>query len=89
MLQLDGSTHDSLRTFPSLPPGAAPLIALLVVLLFAFLTNPVAAASPNGTTANVVFADLFHEFLANRSRMIQVAAVIVVVGFFLLTKNYR
>jgi hypothetical protein len=83
------------QLFPN--SGHALFVALLVVLVFACSLAPLSAAPLCDSKTDGVHAaaspalqgTVFQEIAGNRSRMIQVAAIFVVLGFFILSMKYR
>ncbi|HYV39743.1 MAG TPA: hypothetical protein VE988_28905 [Gemmataceae bacterium] len=80
---------------PRWPRGHEALVALLVLLClvcaqpsaFSASTNDscVAGAAPTG----VVLADFVGEVMGNRTRMIQIACILVAIGVFILTRSIK
>jgi hypothetical protein len=71
------------------PPWSRWLLCLLLVLIcVAVLPGPVVAA-PRATLAapSPLYADLLNDVVGNRTRLIQVSFLFILVGIFILWKK--
>lgn len=66
------------------------LLCLLVALMvFAVALGPAAASEPEGIIADAppLFAGLLQDVVGNRTRLIQVSCLFILVGIFILWKK--